>query len=75
MMMLQDDMLRASRRFEASGRPVLQEERRAMDHAARRDEAGTAAPAKRAQAIAASPRPVRQPFALLRLWFARQAAA
>ena len=40
MMILQDDMLRATRRFEASGRPVMPDLRHEMERAARRGEAG-----------------------------------
>jgi hypothetical protein len=74
MMILQDDMLRATRRFEASGRPVMPDLRHEMEHAARRDEAGDMA-ADTVQRIAgAPPATVRQPLALLRLWFVRRAA-
>ena len=75
MMILQDDMLRTSRRFEASGRPILLEERHGMDHAARRDEAGAAGRVEHSRAIAATPAAMRQPLASLRLRFAGWFAA
>lgn len=74
MMILQDEILRASRRFEPSGRPVMPETRREMERAARRDEAGTAEPAERRHAVAASPTSVRRPLAFLRLWLVRRPA-
>ena len=74
MMILQDEMLRASRRFEASGRPVLLEARREMTHAGRQDEAGTAEPPKTRGGFAASPSSVRGTLAILRFWLVRQPA-
>lgn len=74
MMILQDEMLRATRRFDASGRAATLEAQREMEHAARRDEAGAPAPADRPQAAAAAPMTVRLPHVLLRLWFVRHAA-
>ena len=71
MMILQDDMLRATRRFEASGRPVMPDLRHEMEHAARRDEAGDMPPETRQRSATAAPATPRAPFALLRLWFVR----
>ena len=71
MMILQDDMLRATRRFEASGRPVMPDLRHETEHAARRDEAGDMAAETHQRNATAAPATLRQPFALLRLWFVR----
>ena len=74
MMILQDEMLRATRRFEASGLPTMQALRHEMDHAALRDEAGEIASDTVQRIAVAPPATVRQPLALLRLWLVRRAA-
>lgn len=74
MMILQDDMLRATRRFEASGRPVMPDLRHEMEHSARRDEAGDLAPESGQRIATAAPATPRHPFALLRVWFVRSLA-
>ncbi|WP_413719700.1 hypothetical protein [Silicimonas sp. MF1-12-2] len=71
MMILQDEMLRATRRFEASGRTVLPELGREIEHAARRDEAGDMSTETGQRIATTAPATLRQPFALLRLWFVR----
>ena len=49
-MRLQDDMIRATRRFDAAGRPLRREDRFLMEQLARLDETGDA-PREEAQVV------------------------